>query len=679
MRKVIVIGLDGLEPRIVEAMLKADQLPNLARLREQGGYARIRTTCPAQTPVAWSTFVTGTNPGGHGIFDFLSRDPKTYLPTLALSRYEQKNAFVPPKVVNQRRGTPMWELLSSAGVPSTVIRCPCTYPPDEIKGRMLAGVGVPDLRGGLGTATFYTTKQGIQAEHSEKVVHVTPADGVIRTHLIGPRNPKTRADFTLDVSIQLDTSSKKVILRSDGQPNALEVRQGQWSNWLKVKFKIGLLQSVHGIVRFYLRQLEPTFELYASPINFDPEAPLFPISSPSAYAGEIQARLGTFYTAGMPEDHDGLIYGRFDEVAYWDQCALVMRERENMMLYELERFDQGLFFCLFDTPDRLGHMFWRFREPDHPANGNGLSSDMTQAIEEHYRSLDAIVGKTMEYADDQTLFIALSDHGMNSFRRGLNLNTWLHDNGFLALKNGAKPGEEENGDFFRNVDWSRTKAYALGLAGIFLNLKGREAAGIVGADEAETVRADITRGLTCVRDPGNGKVAVRSVVTREQVYAGPYASESPDLVVNFSEGYRVSWGTPLGGVPDGLFEDNVKRWAADHVVDPDLVPGVLFMNRAFCEEEASLVDMAPTILQALGVPKGPAMEGHSLFDGGTPTPHQLGMAKTYLKLGGYEAPSSTQEQPPLSGETFDVSAQTGLTPEDEEILRERLSGLGYIS
>jgi predicted AlkP superfamily phosphohydrolase/phosphomutase len=202
---------------------------------------------------------------------------------------------------------------------------------------------------------------------------------------------------------------------------------------------------------------------------------------------------------------------------------------------------------------------------------------------------------------------------MNSFRRGLNLNTWLYENGFLALKNGAKPGEDENADFFRNVDWSRTKAYALGLAGIFLNLKGREANGIVEPAEGGSVGAGIIKGLTGLRDPQNGEVAVRSVFTREQVYTGPYASESPDLVINFSRGYRVSWGTPLGGVPEGLFEDNVKRWGADHVIDPALVPGVLFMNRPFNGEGARLVDMAPTILKALGLPKGPAMEGDSLL------------------------------------------------------------------
>jgi predicted AlkP superfamily phosphohydrolase/phosphomutase len=613
MKKVIVIGLDGLEPTITEPMLEAGELPNLNRLREQGGYARIKTTYPAQTPVAWSTFTTGTNPGGHGIFDFLSRDPQTYLPVLALSKYEQKNAFLPPKVVNLRRGTPFWEILSQAGIPSTVIRCACTYPPDNINGRMLAGVGVPDLRGGLGTSTFYTSNGTVQAEHSEKLVQISlNGSGVIDTHLIGPRNPRTRTDITSEMQISVDKAARKVILISDGPPKELEIHEGQWSDWLNVKFKIGLLQSVKGIVRFYLKQIEPDFELYASPVNFDPSAPLFPITSPEDYVQEIQSRMGNFYTTGMAEDHDGLINGRFDEEAFLEQCNHVLRERQTMMQYELERMQQGFFFCLFDTPDRLQHMLWRFRDEDHPANHSGFNREMIQAVEAHYRDLDAIVGEALEYADDQTLFITLSDHGMNSFKRGLNLNTWLNENGFLALKDGVQPGEG-TGDFFHGVDWDNTQAYALGLSGIYLNLKGREASGVVEADQAEEIKSSLASALSGLKDPLHNQVAVRSVIRREAVYEGPYCEEAPDLLVNFSRGYRVSWGTPLGDVPDGLFEDNLKKWGGDHVIDPALIPGVLFINRPFNQDGPSLKDLAPTILNAFNLAPGAEMEGENLL------------------------------------------------------------------
>lgn len=613
LKKVIVIGLDGLEPTIVEAMLAAGELPHLARLKAQGSYSRLRTTYPAQTPVAWSTFATGVNPGGHGIFDFIGRDPKTHSPTLALSRYEQKNAFLPPKAVNPRGGTPVWDVLSKAGIASTVLRCPCTYPPDNIRGRMLAGVGVPDLRGGLGTSTFYVSRRTAEAQEGENVVPVDiDADGTIATYLVGPRNPRTRSDFRVDITLHLEPQAGWLTLRSPGQPKTLEVREGEWSDWLRVKFKIGPLQSVSGMLRFYLVQLAPVFELYASPINFDPDAPLFPISSPPEYVRDLAGKLGPFHTLGMAEDDTGLKNNRFDEEAYLKQCEGVLREREAMLLHELARLSDGFLFCLFDTPDRLQHMFWRFREPHHPANNGDVTADMRRVIEEHYRACDAIVGKAMRYADDQTLFIVLSDHGMNSFQRGIHLNTWLHDNGLLALRDGVTPGPAA-GDFFQHVDWGRTQAYALGLGGIYINQKGREERGIVAPDAAPRVQDAIIRGLTGLRDPARGQIAVRSVMTRQQLYSGPYAHLSPDLLVNCATGYRASWGTPLGGVPDGVFEDNIKKWGGDHCIDPHLVPGVLFMSRPTPAAQPQLADLAPTILAALGVPKAPAMEGEPLL------------------------------------------------------------------
>ena len=610
-RRVIVIGLDGLEPTIAEPLLDRGELPNLNRLRRQGSYSRVETTLPAQTPVAWSTFATGTNPGGHGIFDFIRRNPATYQPDFSLNRYEQKNAFVPPRAVNLRRGTPIWSALSAAGVESTILRCPCTFPPDGLRGRMLSGMGVPDLRGGLGTGTFYTPREGVAAGESEQVVQVAVANAGITTVVIGPRHPKTRQDVCAEIVLEVESSARKVVIRSEGEPRTLDVPLGEWSGWLKLKFRLGLLQAVRGMVRFHLVRLEPHLELYASPVNFDPGSPLFPISEPGEYAKDLAGRIGTFYTTGMVEDHGALSNGRISEEAYLDQCEQALRERERMMLHELDRFGDGLFFCLFDTPDRIQHMFWRFREPGHPANRIGFRSDMEHIIEDHYRACDAIVGRVLERAGDDTLLIVLSDHGFNSFQRGVHLNTWLHDQGLLALKPGLSPSAEA-GDFLTAVDWPRTKAYALGIGSMYLNLKGREAHGIVSADDAAAVAEAVVRGLTGLVDEERGNVAVRGASRREEVYSGAYAAESPDVVVRFAPGYRASWATALGGVPAGHFEDNDRKWAGDHIIDPALVPGVLFMNRTF-RRPARLLDMAPTILAALGVERDPAMEGESLL------------------------------------------------------------------
>jgi predicted AlkP superfamily phosphohydrolase/phosphomutase len=313
----------------------------------------------------------------------------------------------------------------------------------------------------------------------------------------------------------------------------------------------------------------------------------------------------------MVEDHNGLTNGRFDEEQFLAQCTSVLRERERMMCYELDRFEEGLFFCLFDTPDRLQHMFWRFREPEHPANRGEPDERWRGVIEEHYRACDAVVGQALARADDRTITIALSDHGFGSFQRGVHLNGWLHAQGLLTLKHGTSPTAEA-GDFLRHVDWGRTKAYALGLGGIYLNLAGREADGIVSAGDARRLGQEIAAGLTALHDEARGQPAVSAVVAREDVYSGPCAADSPDLIALFQPGYRVSWSTALGGMGNGLFEDNTKRWGGDHIVDPIHVPGVLFIDRPFHADGASLLDLAPTILAALGVPKGSAMEGKSL-------------------------------------------------------------------
>jgi predicted AlkP superfamily phosphohydrolase/phosphomutase len=483
-----------------------------------------------------------------------------------------------------------------------------------MEGRLLSGMGVPDLRGGFGTATYYATDGDLAPRESEQVVSVSPdSSGAVSTYLIGPRHPRDRSDLRAEMTVRPGSELGTVLLRVAGGDEELLLREGCWSDWLRIRFKAGLLQSIRGLVRFLLVRRAPDFALYASPVQFDPEEPMFPISAPARFAGELAGAIGPYATAGMIEDHAGLSNGRIDEAAFLDQCNDTWRERANMMLSELDRFDQGLFFCLFDTPDRVQHMFWRFREPDHPSHrGAPFDPELGRAIEEQYRRADAVVGMALERADDETLVIAMSDHGFGGFRRGVDLNRWLWENGLLALKPGVEPGPGA-GDQFREVDWGRTRAYAMGLGGIYLNLQDREGSGIVSPAEADSLRQAIVKGLTGLQDPQGGAVAIRGVATREQLYAGPLACDSPDLVVHFAEGFRVSWASSLGGSADSLFEDNVKKWGGDHVVDPSLVPGVLFLDRPFRGERARLLDLAPTILEALGVPGGPDLEGSSLL------------------------------------------------------------------
>jgi predicted AlkP superfamily phosphohydrolase/phosphomutase len=631
-KKAIVIGLDGLEPAIVEAMLDRGELPNLARIRQSGSYSRLRTTYPAQTPVAWSSFATGTNPGGHGIFDFISRDPATYLPDAALSRFERpKSAFAAPQVVNSRKGQPLWHALSQAGVPSVVLRCPCTFPPDELNGRMIAGVGVPDLRGSQNKGTFYTQDKTTQARESEQVVIVD--EGLdFKTHVIGPRNTRQSppGDTTCEIRVQVSKDRRALLIETGGTPTRIEVAEKSWSEWVRFKFKFSLLQSVTGIARFYVKQLDPQIEFYVSAMNFDPAAPMFPVSSPASYAKDIAGEIGLFSTLGMAEDHNGLNNGRFDEAAYLAQCELVIEERERLMRFELDRFTEGFFFLLYDTPDRVQHMLWRFRDPEHPGYEPDLAREYSTLIEQHYARCDKLLTPVLDKVDEDSLLFVLSDHGFNTFRRAFDTNTWLWQNGLLALKAGRKPGEDA-GEGFAAVDWSRSYAYAVGLGGVYLNFKGREREGILEeGTEAERVRHAIQNGLAGIPDAATDRVAVRSVSRREELYSGPYAINAPDLLVNFHLGFRVSWESAVGGFANSLIADNMRRWSGDHIVDPEAVPGILFVNRKLTPGHARagtpvlhksgeakvlphIIDLAPTILNHLEVAVPQSMEGASLL------------------------------------------------------------------
>jgi predicted AlkP superfamily phosphohydrolase/phosphomutase len=617
-KKAIVIGLDGLEPSIVEAMMERGELPTFARMRRAGFYSRLATTCPAQTPVAWSSFATGTNPGGHGVFDFVTRDPATYLPDFALTRFEKpKNMFSPPRVRNQRRGVPFWQVLSAAEIPAVILRCPCTFPPDELRGRMLSGVGVPDLRGSQGTGTFYAQQQDAQAKENEQLVVLHASGDSFSTHLIGPRNTRATppADSRAEIRVEVDRAAGRMRIHTGGVPAMVDLAHGEWSPWVRVKFKISALQAVSGLVRFFLRALAPHLEFYVSPANFDPAAPLFPVSAPTEYARELAGEIGAFSTLGMAEDHTALNNGRIDEAAYLAQCALVLAERERMMDHELARFHEGLFFIVFDTPDRVQHMFWRFRDIAHPFHNPGATREFSRQIEEHYRHYDGVLARVVEQADDDTLLVVLSDHGFGTFRRAVHINTWLWQQGLLALKGAHKP-DEVLGDGFAQVDWMKTHAYALGLSGIYLNKKGRERDGIVGEDgDAERVRSAIVSGLSGLTDPAAACVAINGVARADQIYSGACASEAPDLLVNYAPGYRVSWQTALGGMPQSIFEDNLRRWSGDHIIDPLAVPGILLMNRAASPAAASpdIRDLAPTMLAHFGVAPHPAMEGKSLL------------------------------------------------------------------
>ena len=622
--RVIVVGLDGMEPDLTEDYLQRGWLPNLQRLREQGCYSRLETTFPAVSPVAWSSFATGSQPGRHNIFDFLDRDLRTYLPVLSSAvigspRVWKLGRFqIPiskPELRLLRKSKPFWTVLGEYGLWSTILRVPITFPPEPFYGAQLSAMCVPDLRGTQGTFTLYTTEAKAEPiEEGGVRVRVELRDNRVESHLVGPVNPlrEGNPEMRLPLSVALDPGKGLARLTVGGA--AFTLRSREFSDWIRLSFPTGLGLKVRGLARFYLREVnngkQTPFRLYVSPIHIDPESPAMPISHPGYYATYLAKLIGPYATLGLAEDTWALNEGALDDGAFLEQAYDIHEERERMFFGALEKLREGALVCVFDITDRLQHMFWRFLEPDHPALRGSRNEEFRDAIPSLYRRMDELVGRVMGRLGDRDVLLIISDHGFKSFQRGVNPNVWLRNNGYLALKKGV----DSSGDWLREVDWSRTRAYAMGLAGIFLNIRGREAQGIVAPGaEARELKQEIISKLDGLRDEAKGKVAVNKVFDSARLYQGPYAENAPDLIVGYNVGYRISWKGATGVVNDTLFEDNEKAWSGDHSVDPRAVPGILFSNRSLSAHRPALMDLAPTILELFGVPAPAYMDGKSLL------------------------------------------------------------------
>ena len=584
-RRIILLGLDGLSPEIVEPMLAAGELPHLQRLQQMGGYARLRTTNPAQSPVAWSTIATGLNPGAHGVFDFIRRDPETCLPEVGITR------MVDGQTLSVRRGRAFWDYATDHDTPSVILRCPVTFPPDAIRGRMLAGMGVPDLLGTQGTFSFYTTAAVDRDRDVGGEVHHVERAASMKLELYGP-NRKTLWGGTERMTIPFVVTPSAEGAGVELAEHELDLAVGQWSAWLPVTFKAGLSTTVHGMVRLLLVQAEPEFELYVSPVSLDPRRPHVPISHPPAYAAELADDLGLYATRGMPFDTWALNEGRITTEHFRVHADELLAENTRLMKHELARCNRGVFFAYFEYPDIMQHMHWRGRDPQHPLHEPFEDGD--DAIAAAYRRMDEVVGHVLAQASDDDVILAFSDHGFTSFRRAAHINSWLREHGYLVLSEGTV-GQE----FLRNVDWSQTKAYALGFGAVYLNLAGREFAGIVQPADADALKRKLADELGQWQD--NQAAVVSRVYDGREIFRGAHTENAPDLYVGFHKGYRASWQTALGAAPEPLIEDNTKQWSGTHLVDPALVPGVLFSSRRPTRADPSLYDIAPTVLKLIGL------------------------------------------------------------------------------
>ena len=621
-KRLIVVGLDGQDPKLTDKLLQEGKLPNFARLAEGGAYRPLRTTFPSVSPVAWSSFSTGSNPGRHNIFDFLDRDTRTYLPLLSSTRIGRVKRFLKlgryriplerPELRLMRKSKPFWTVLGEHGIWSTVLRVPITFPPDRFYGAQLSAMCVPDLLGTQGTFLLYTTRpSSTRFKEGGLRFPLEVRDGVARTTIEGPGNAFREGEppLELPMTVRLDRSRGRATVEVDGQ--SVELEPGRLSPWVTLSFPAAPAVKVSGICRFRLLECGEHVSVYVTPINIDPEKPAMPISHPSYYATYLAKRVGPFTTLGLAEDTWALNEKVIDDGAFLEQTYDIDRERQEMFFAALDKLRRGSLVCVFDATDRIQHMFWRYLEDGHPAAKDAGSTEHADAIERLYVHNDALVGKVLDRLRDGDVLLVLSDHGFTSFRRGVNLNRWLLDNGYLALKEGSDGSEE----WLRGVDWSKTRAYALGLTGMFLNLEGRESGGIVSAgEEAAALKAEIARKLAGLVDDQEGQVAINEAFDTAKIYAGPYVGQAPDLLIGYNHGYRTSWDCATGVVDGGTFEDNVKAWSGDHCVDPRLVPGVLFSSHRIDADDPALIDIAPTALKLFGLAPPAYMDGKPLID-----------------------------------------------------------------
>jgi predicted AlkP superfamily phosphohydrolase/phosphomutase len=615
-KRVIVLGFDGMDYELTRQLLDEGRLPHLERLEAAGGFGPLETSIPPQSPVAWSEFITGLDAGGHGIFDFLHRDPATMLPyfststTQAAGRSLEMGRWRLPlgagTVELMRHGTPFWEVLEEHGVPTTIMRVPANFPPSGTATRELSGMGTPDLLGGYGTFSFFTTapervRHRAEASGGGQVFPVEVQGGIVRGTLRGPPNPllaepdDLEAEFTVYVDAVRPVA--KVVL--GGQEMLLV--EGEWSDWAEVEFRLPFFQRLHGACRFYLKSVRPDFELYVTPLNIDPLDPAMPISTPSDFADELAHAGGRFYTQGMPEDTKALTGGVFDDAEFLAQAALVADEQRGQYRTLLETFEDGLFFYYFGFLDQVSHVMWRAMDPEHPAHDPERDAPHRHVIEELYAEADAIVGETLGHlarSGDDVRLIILSDHGFTSWRRAFSLNAWLEKQGYLAVRD---PKNREL-DFLQNVDWSRTQAYGLGLSGLYINREGREAVGSVSSSEARWLEDEIIRGLLRIVDPKTGEPAIAAVHRRDEVYGDTgYLEIGPDLIIEYAKGVRSSDDSAAGRVPEEVFSDNTSEWSGDHIMNHEAVPGVLFSNGPLVRPARSLRDMGAALLAEFGI------------------------------------------------------------------------------
>ena len=576
--RTVILGFDGMDPQLVQQWMDSGDLPHFKDLAENGHFQSLATTNPAQSPVAWSSFATGFNPGKHGVFDFIHRDAEKLEPVYSISGFkpvETLDVFgweIPmtePVIYNKRLGKPFWLTAEQTGNNSSILRVPVTYPPDNVSS-MLSGMGVPDLLGTQGTYTFYATKFINKGKAGGNIVRIKVKNDRIETKLDGPPNPFGGGVLSVPIILhKIDHQSLTVNINGE----TVELQQGDWSQWLAVKFSYGGVFSLNGMVRMHLVESFPRVKLYVSPININPQSAVLPIANPPEFAKQLSDEIGLYHTLGMPEETWSLNDGLIDSNTYLQMVKTVLTEREKMFFKQLDDESIELLVGVFVQTDRISHMFWRAYDSQHPGYTNTTNIERN-AIKWIYTEADRILSETLSKLQPTDKLMVISDHGFAPYYRHVNLNRWLLQQGYLTLQSNTDTDKFT----LKDIDWQRTSAYAMGLNGVYLNIKGREKFGSIANDEVLQLSNDIITKLNLLYDTEKQMPVINHIYKRDDIYHGEQSVNSPDLIIGYKRGYRASWQTVLGEAPQELFTTNTDKWSGDHCIDPQLVPGVLFTN-----------------------------------------------------------------------------------------------------
>jgi predicted AlkP superfamily phosphohydrolase/phosphomutase len=613
--RVVLLGLDAFDPNIFERLYEQGRLPNLGRYVAAEGYSCFTVPNPPQSEVSWTSIATGLNPGGHGLYDFVHRDPVTY--ALDVSLLPTKRSFGGTRFAPPFTARTIFDQAVQLGYPATALWWPAMFPARvQSPVRTLPGLGTPDILGRLGVGTCYTTNKDLAHDGKRKTPVITLAacgGNRYKAGLVGPMRKKGgRSEASIE-SFELELTGKQSANLIVGK-RRIELKLGQWSPIIEVTFTMGLLFSVRALTRLILTGVHPYVNLYALPLQLHPERTPWPYGTPPAFVKQIWKACGPFLTLGWPQDTTGLEEKFINEDQFLELCRSIFDARVCVLMHQLDQFHEGIVASVFDTLDRVQHMYWRDR-PD--------------VVEQWYERLDALVGQVTKLLDsrgllDSTRLVIVSDHGFTNFDYKVHLNRWLIDNGYLA------PLEKTNSGSLKQVDWSKSRAYAVGLNSIYLNLAGREGNGIVLETDQDTLFNALCTELERWRGP-DGRAVVQRVYRRQDAFDGPLVKYSPDIVVGYSPGYRGSQQTGLGMWESESLEVNGDHWSADHCVDAASVPGVIFSN--------------------------------------------FGL-KDYPRPSYRDIPSITIESTPDS--TGSAPPPEPMTNEDERIIEERLRSLGYL-